>query len=196
MLNKCINFRRKQQLLWSLIFISESYCLIPVILSLEYGSRETTRGHMTPCSLSPETMVIRIESRRDAPSLIWTMFLKTVLLLTLTSDIVVVVSADGLNPILSASGAASEAAGDRLPGAAERRDISAYCRRLLAVYGQRYAASVDCLVLAARPVQICQKCFSAYASLNDSYINITSEQVCWGSGLHPPGAAQASSWVS
>lgn len=60
----------------------------------------------------------------------------------------------------------------------EDEEISLYCRNLLAIYGQRYAATVNCLVPAARPVRICENCFSAYGSLGDIYTNISAEQVC------------------
>ncbi|CAG03619.1 unnamed protein product, partial [Tetraodon nigroviridis] len=65
---------------------------------------------------------------------------------------------------------------DLLSSFPEDQEISAYCRSLLGIFGRRYAAIVDCLVPAARPVKICQNCFSAYGSLRDIYTNISSDQ--------------------
>lgn len=59
----------------------------------------------------------------------------------------------------------------------ETQEISVYCRNLLGIFGQRYVASIDCFVPAARPVKVCQNCFSAYGSLRDIYVNI-SDKVC------------------
>lgn len=56
-------------------------------------------------------------------------------------------------------------------------EMSDYCRELLHIFGQRYSAHVNCLVSAARPVKVCQSCFFAYVSLNDTYQNISSNQV-------------------
>lgn len=56
-------------------------------------------------------------------------------------------------------------------------EMSGYCRDLLQTFGQRYIASAHCLVSAARPVRVCQSCFSAYVNLNDTYHNISSNQV-------------------
>lgn len=56
-------------------------------------------------------------------------------------------------------------------------EMSDYCRDLLHIFGQRYTASASCLVSAARPVKVCQSCFSAYVRLNDTYQNISSNQV-------------------
>lgn len=60
----------------------------------------------------------------------------------------------------------------------EDLEISKYCSELLLIFGQRYVAYVNCLVTAARPVQVCQKCYSSYGSLVDTYANISSDQVC------------------
>lgn len=59
----------------------------------------------------------------------------------------------------------------------ENQEISVYCRNLLGIFGQRYVASIDCFVPAARPVKVCQNCFSSYGSLRDIYVNI-SDKVC------------------
>lgn len=56
-------------------------------------------------------------------------------------------------------------------------EMSDYCRQLLVIFGQRYIAYANCLVSAARPVKVCQSCFAAYASLNETYQNISSNQV-------------------
>lgn len=57
-------------------------------------------------------------------------------------------------------------------------EISDYCSELLHIFGQRYVAYVNCLVPAARPVKVCQSCFSTYGSLMSTYNNISSDQVC------------------
>ncbi|XP_076613250.1 osteopetrosis-associated transmembrane protein 1 [Chaetodon auriga] len=59
----------------------------------------------------------------------------------------------------------------------EDLEISDYCSDLLHIFGQRYVAYVNCLVPAARPVKVCQKCFSSYGSLIDTYKNISSDQM-------------------
>lgn len=59
----------------------------------------------------------------------------------------------------------------------EDLEISDYCSDLLHIFGQRYVAYVNCLVPAARPVKVCQNCFSRYGSLKETYQNISSDQV-------------------
>lgn len=59
----------------------------------------------------------------------------------------------------------------------EDLEITDYCSDLLHIFGQRYVAYVNCLVPAARPVKVCQNCFSSYGSLKDIYTNISSDQV-------------------
>lgn len=59
----------------------------------------------------------------------------------------------------------------------EDLEITDYCSDLLHIFGQRYVAYVNCLVPAARPVKVCQNCFSSYGSLMDIYTNISSDQV-------------------
>lgn len=127
-----------------------------------------------------------------------------VLLVTLVLNIYVVVSIDEVNVIVSASAdklqqvpclnvAASGAAVVNSPvfktGAdsifslnllssfPEDLEISDYCSDLLHIFGQRYVAYMNCMVPAARPVKVCQNCFSSYGSLKDIYTNISSEQV-------------------
>lgn len=56
-------------------------------------------------------------------------------------------------------------------------EITDYCSDLLRIFGQRYVAYVNCLVTAARPVKVCQNCFSSYGSLTDTYQNISSDQM-------------------
>lgn len=59
----------------------------------------------------------------------------------------------------------------------EDLEISDYCNELLHIFGQRYVTYVNCLVPAARPVKVCQNCFSSFESLNDTYENISSNDV-------------------
>ncbi|XP_044025668.1 osteopetrosis-associated transmembrane protein 1 [Siniperca chuatsi] len=59
----------------------------------------------------------------------------------------------------------------------EDLEISDYCSDLLHIFGQRYVAYVNCLVPAARPVKVCQNCFSSYGSLKDIYMNISSDKM-------------------
>uniref|UniRef100_A0A1A7Y8H6 Osteopetrosis associated transmembrane protein 1 n=1 Tax=Iconisemion striatum TaxID=60296 RepID=A0A1A7Y8H6_9TELE len=56
-------------------------------------------------------------------------------------------------------------------------EISEYCSELLLVFGQRYVAYMNCLIPAARPVKVCQKCYSGYSSLVQIYQNISSDQM-------------------
>ncbi|KAM9840041.1 osteopetrosis-associated transmembrane protein 1 isoform 2-T2 [Aulostomus maculatus] len=58
----------------------------------------------------------------------------------------------------------------------EDQEISGYCRELLRIFGQRYVALSNCLVVAARPLKVCQNCFSSYGSLKDIYLNISSDE--------------------
>lgn len=55
----------------------------------------------------------------------------------------------------------------------EDLEISDYCTELLQIFGQRYVTYVNCLVPAARPVKVCQKCFSSYGSVVEIYTNIS-----------------------
>lgn len=162
---------------------------------------------MTQRTQSPEVMGVRIERKVDARRLILTMSFPTNILvltfsMTVLSNIYVIVSGDGLNPTdlappdkleefvsLNSPAVPSNSTDfkvasrdsvltmDLLSSFPEDQEISAYCRSLLGIFGRRYAAIVDCLVPAARPVKICQNCFSAYGSLRDIYTNISSDQV-------------------
>lgn len=123
-----------------------------------------------------------------------------VLVATLALKICAVVSSDGL--ILTASASAGgQVSPLSLPAAAvlnapvfpaatdpifslnllssfpEDLEISGYCNELLRVFGERYVAYVNCLVPAARPVKVCQSCFSSYGSLQATYLNISTDQV-------------------
>lgn len=117
--------------------------------------------------------------------------------LTLISDMYVVVSSDGLNsniladklegfsfwnpPAAASNSTVFKVAGDSvltlnlMSSLPENQEISVYCRNLLGIFGQRYSASVDCFVPAARPLKVCQNCFSTYGSLVDVYMNISDQ---------------------
>ncbi|XP_075940414.1 osteopetrosis-associated transmembrane protein 1 [Anarhichas minor] len=64
-----------------------------------------------------------------------------------------------------------------LSSSPEDPEISVYCSELLKIFGQRYSAYVNCLATFARPVQVCQMCFSNYSILTDIYMNISSDQM-------------------
>ncbi|KAF7646354.1 hypothetical protein LDENG_00188950 [Lucifuga dentata] len=57
----------------------------------------------------------------------------------------------------------------------EDLEISDYCTDMLHIFGQRYVTYVNCLVSFARPVKVCQNCFSSYGSLIDTYVNISDQ---------------------
>lgn len=59
----------------------------------------------------------------------------------------------------------------------EDLEINEYCSELLHIFGQRYVTYVNCLIPAARPVKVCQKCYSSYGSVVDIYTNISSDQM-------------------
>uniref|UniRef100_A0A3Q3LBW0 Osteoclastogenesis associated transmembrane protein 1 n=2 Tax=Mastacembelus armatus TaxID=205130 RepID=A0A3Q3LBW0_9TELE len=59
----------------------------------------------------------------------------------------------------------------------EDLEVSDYCRELLHLFGQRYVAYVNCMIPAARPVKVCQSCFSSYGRLVHTYLNISSDQM-------------------
>ncbi|XP_008297462.1 osteopetrosis-associated transmembrane protein 1 [Stegastes partitus] len=92
-------------------------------------------------------------------------------------------SADRPEPALSAAAAVFKPAVDSLfslnllSSFPEDLEISDYCTELLNIFGQRYVDYVKCLVPAARPVRVCQNCFSSYGSLVDTYTNISSDQM-------------------
>ncbi len=59
----------------------------------------------------------------------------------------------------------------------EDLEVNEYCTELLRIYGQRYVTLANCLVTYARPVKICQNCYTGFNSLEDIYKNISSDQV-------------------
>lgn len=56
-------------------------------------------------------------------------------------------------------------------------DLNEYCIELLRIYRQRYVAYANCLVTYARPVKVCQNCYTGFNSLDGIYKNISSDQV-------------------
>lgn len=56
-------------------------------------------------------------------------------------------------------------------------EVNEYCIELLRIFGQRYVAYANCLVSYARPVKICQNCYTGFNSLEEIYTNISSDQV-------------------
>lgn len=62
----------------------------------------------------------------------------------------------------------------------ENLEISEYCTGMLRAFGQRYVSYMNCLIPAARPVKMCQNCFSSYGDVVNTYKNI-SEKV----GVNP-----------
>ncbi|XP_050995449.1 osteopetrosis-associated transmembrane protein 1 isoform X2 [Labeo rohita] len=59
----------------------------------------------------------------------------------------------------------------------EDLEVDEYCVELLRVYRQRYVTFANCLVTYARPVKICQNCYTGFNSLDDIYKNISSDQL-------------------
>lgn len=59
----------------------------------------------------------------------------------------------------------------------EDLEVNEYCTEMLRIYGQRYVTLANCLVTYARPVKICQNCYTGFNSLEDIYKNISSDQV-------------------
>ncbi|CAN9507840.1 unnamed protein product [Ophioblennius macclurei] len=57
----------------------------------------------------------------------------------------------------------------------EDPDTSDYCTELLRVFGRRYVAFVNCSISAARPVKMCQNCFSHYGGFQEIYANISEQ---------------------
>lgn len=62
----------------------------------------------------------------------------------------------------------------------EDEEISAYCSKLLHTFGQQYVNYVNCSVNSARPVKVCQNCYSSYGSLTEIYLTISSDEVVTG----------------
>lgn len=56
-------------------------------------------------------------------------------------------------------------------------EVNEYCIELLRIYGQRYVTFASCLVSYARPVRICQNCYTYFNSLNETFRNISSDEV-------------------
>ncbi len=59
----------------------------------------------------------------------------------------------------------------------EDLEVNEHCTEMLRIYGQRYVALANCFVTYARPVKICQNCYTGFNSLEDIYKNISSDQV-------------------
>lgn len=58
----------------------------------------------------------------------------------------------------------------------EDLEVNEYCIELLRIYGQRYVTFANCLVFYARPVKVCQNCYTDFNSLKEIYRNISSGQ--------------------
>ncbi|TRY99181.1 hypothetical protein DNTS_001979 [Danionella cerebrum] len=58
----------------------------------------------------------------------------------------------------------------------EDLEVNEYCTELLHIYGQRYVTLANCLVSNARPVKVCQNCYSGFNSLQEIYQNISSDK--------------------
>lgn len=56
-------------------------------------------------------------------------------------------------------------------------EVNEYCIKLLHIYGERYVTYANCLVSYARPVKVCQNCYTYFNSLEEIYSNISSDQV-------------------
>lgn len=98
------------------------------------------------------------------------------------TDIPVLLSAEGAGPVGGSAPVFKPAAGSvfsvsLLSAVQDGPELSDFCSELLRVFGQRYVAFIDCLVPAARPVTVCQSCFSTYGGFLEAYTNISSEQV-------------------
>lgn len=147
-------------------------------------------------------MLFRVKEEEQMPSFSCAIMSKNssylVLLVMFSQIINVVVSSDMLE--LTVSGTADESKQRSLTAAAvstpafkpagdsifalnmlspfpEDLEISDYCVELLHIFGQRYVACANCFVSAARPVKVCANCFSSYVSLNNTYANISENQV-------------------
>lgn len=94
----------------------------------------------------------------------------------------ITISADYLNPIQANSPVFKPVVNSfsslsLLSAFPDDLEISDYCTKLLHLFGQQYVAYVNCLVPAARPVKVCQNCFSSYGILMHTYNNISSDEV-------------------
>uniref|UniRef100_A0A8C5GVZ0 Osteoclastogenesis associated transmembrane protein 1 n=1 Tax=Gouania willdenowi TaxID=441366 RepID=A0A8C5GVZ0_GOUWI len=94
------------------------------------------------------------------------------LLALLTLNTIYMVQADSPNPAPDMSSLFSTSLMSSFP---EDLEISGYCKELLFFFKQRYVTFVDCLILAARPVKVCQNCSSSYSRLQDIYRNISDQ---------------------
>ncbi|TSL47629.1 Osteopetrosis-associated transmembrane protein 1 [Bagarius yarrelli] len=56
----------------------------------------------------------------------------------------------------------------------EELEVSEDCQDLLHDFGQKYASLANCLVSNARPVKVCQNCYSEFNSFQDIYSNIST----------------------
>ncbi|XP_056126784.1 osteopetrosis-associated transmembrane protein 1 [Rhinichthys klamathensis goyatoka] len=56
-------------------------------------------------------------------------------------------------------------------------EVNEYCIKLLHIYGERYVTCANCLVSYARPVKVCQNCYTYFNSLEEIYTNISSDQL-------------------
>ncbi|KAG7331653.1 hypothetical protein KOW79_005622 [Hemibagrus wyckioides] len=68
-------------------------------------------------------------------------------------------------------------------------EMTDYCLELMHDFGQISASLTSCLVVNARPVKVCQNCYSLYNSLQDIYTNISTgmgpgNESCQESLLH------------
>ncbi|XP_016330545.1 osteopetrosis-associated transmembrane protein 1-like [Sinocyclocheilus anshuiensis] len=67
----------------------------------------------------------------------------------------------------------------------EDLEVNEYCTELLRIYGQRYVTFANCLVTYARPVRVCQNCYTGFNSLEDIYKNISFDKSAPGNvGCH------------
>ncbi|KAK7132923.1 hypothetical protein R3I94_014970 [Phoxinus phoxinus] len=56
-------------------------------------------------------------------------------------------------------------------------EVNEYCMKMLHIYGERYVTYANCLVSYARPVKVCQNCYTDFISLKEIYTNISSDQL-------------------
>ncbi|XP_051510961.1 osteopetrosis-associated transmembrane protein 1-like isoform X1 [Myxocyprinus asiaticus] len=59
----------------------------------------------------------------------------------------------------------------------ENLEVNEHCIELLHIFGQRYVTYANCLVTYARPVKICQNCYTGFSSLEEIYTNISSDEL-------------------
>lgn len=56
----------------------------------------------------------------------------------------------------------------------EELEITDYCLELMHDFGQRYSRLATCLVSNARPIKVCQSCYSGHNSFLEVYANISN----------------------